>query len=269
MTPLGAWIGRRETSDDVVTPSLLARFTATFDMAASDVLPALGHWCLCLPAAATSELGADGHPRRGAFLPPVELPRRMWAGGRVEWFDELREGDEVRRLSTVADLREKDGRSGPLVFVTVGHELFTPRGLAIRERQDIVYRGPGASPAAGEQADRGDWSATVTPSEVLLFRYGALTFNAHRIHHDVPYATGVEGYDGLVVHGPLLATLLAASAVSHSGRSLASFEFRATKPVIAPAPFDVCGARAGEGAALWIRDAAGHRCMAAEATLAA
>ncbi len=266
---LGDWIGRTECADDVVTPSLLARFAATFDTMASDVLPPLGHWCLCAPAVPTSELGDDGHPHRGGFLPPVELPQRMWAGGKVEWFDELRVGDEVRRVSTVSDVREKRGRSGPLVFVTVGHQLSTARGLAISERQDLVYRGLGGSPVAGEGVDHGEWSDTVVPSEALLFRYSALTFNAHRIHHDAPYATNVEGYDGLVVHGPLMATLLAASAALHTGGRLASFEFRAIKPVTAPTPFAVCGERLENGAAMWIRDAAGHRCMTATAAVGA
>ncbi len=268
---LKAWTGRTETLKDVVTAAPPRMLRATLDLpldALADGLPPLWHWLFFLPSARASELGPDGHPRRGGFLPPVPLPRRMWAGGQLEFFHPLRLGDAIERTSTIEDVSVKSGRTGELCFVRVRHEVKSPRGLALREFHDIVYRpnpAPGAAAPAYDMAADGEWCERVVPDEVLLFRYSALTFNGHRIHYDRRYVTGVEGYGGLIVHGPLMATLLAGLGARHfGGREAKSFSFRALKPVIDLQPFDVCGApQGGDAAELWIRDFEGHRAMAA------
>jgi 3-methylfumaryl-CoA hydratase len=268
---LKAWIGRTETAHDVVTPAPVRMLRATLDLPPeplTDTLPPLWHWLYFLPSARQGELGPDGHPRRGGFLPPVPLPRRMWAGGQLEFFDPLRVGDAIGRTSTIEDVTVKSGRSGELCFVRVRHEVSSPRGPALREFHDIVYRpqpAAGAAAPAGEMAPAAEWSEAVAPDDVLLFRYSALTFNGHRIHYDRRYVTGVEGYPGLIVHGPLMATLLAGlGGRQFAGRAAASFTFRALKPVFDLAPFEVCGARQGADAAdLWIRDADGEKAMTA------
>ena len=268
---LQAWTGRTETSQDVISAAPLRMLRATLDLPsgpAPGLLPPLWHWLYFLPSAPQSELGPDGHPRRGGFLPPVPLPRRMWAGGQLEFFDPLRVGDTIQRTSTIDDVAVKSGRSGELCFVRVRHEVSSPRGLALREFHDIVYRpqatAGGAAPTY-EHAPEADWQERVTPDDVLLFRYSALTFNGHRIHYDRRYATQVEGYPGLIVHGPLMATLLAGLGGRQcGGRPAKSFAFRALKPVFDLQPFDVCGAARGSDAAdLWIRDAQGHKAMSA------
>jgi 3-methylfumaryl-CoA hydratase len=198
----------------------------------------------------------------------VPLPRRLWAGGQLEFFHPLRIGDAVERVSTIEDVTLKSGRSGELCFVRVRHELNSPRGLALREFHDIVYRPepvPGAAAAAGEPAPAAQWSERIVPDDVLLFRYSALTFNGHRIHYDRQYVTQVEGYPGLIVHGPLLATLLAGlGGRQFPGREPRAFSFRALKPVFDLHPFEVCGKADGKDAAdQWVRDHEGHRTMAA------
>lgn len=268
------WIGRTEDVQDIVTQAPLRMLRATLDLPpdpAPDTLPPLWHWLYFLPGAMQSELGPDGHPRRGGFLPPVALPRRMWAGGQLEFFHPLRVGDAIARTSTIEDVTVKSGRSGELCFVRVRHDVRSPRGLALREFHDIVYRpeaAPGASLPAYENAAHAQWCERVVPDDVLLFRYSALTFNGHRIHYDRRYATQVEGYPGLVVHGPLLATLLAGLAGRRfDGRTAASFTFRALKPVFDLHPFDVCGTGTGADAAeLWIRDVQGHVALSAQIT---
>ena len=268
---LKAWIGRTETTADTVSAAPVRMLRATLDLPpdpAAAALPPLWHWLYFLPSARQSELGPDGHPRRGGFLPPVPLPRRMWAGGQLEFFHPLRVGDAVERSSTIADVTLKSGRSGDLCFVRVRHEVTSPRGLALREFHDIVYRPepvPGAPAPAAEAAPQAQWSERIVPDDVLLFRYSALTFNGHRIHYDRKYVTAVEGYPGLIVHGPLLATLLAGlGGRQFSGREATSFSFRALKPVFDLHPFDICGQRDGEHAAdLRVRDHEGHKTMAA------
>ena len=268
---LKAWTGRTETLEDVVTAAPLRMLRATLDLPPDELaggLPPLWHWLFFLPSARASELGPDGHPRRGGFLPPVPLPRRMWAGGQLEFFHPLRLGDAIERTSTIQDVTVKSGRTGELCFVRVRHDVTSPRGLALREFHDIVYRpnpAPGAAAPAYDIAADGEWCERVVPDDVLLFRYSALTFNGHRIHYDRRYVTEVEGYGGLIVHGPLMATLLAGLGARHfGGREAKSFSFRALKPVIDLQPFDVCGApQGGDAAELWIRDFEGHRAMAA------
>ena len=242
------WIGRTETRTDLVDPAAAARWLATFDRAApSDgTLPQAYHWCCCLPDAPTARLGPDGHPLRdddtASFMPPVPLPRRMWASSKVEFFAPLQLGDAVTRTSKIAAITEKSGGSGQLVFVDIAHETSITRGLAVREVQSLVYRAlpePGTHatpPPPGEALfDPAGWSAhrTVTPSEPLLFRYSALTFNSHRIHYDLPYAQEQENYRGLVVHGPLTASLLLDLAQRDLGdNALKSFAFRGLSPAI-------------------------------------
>lgn len=210
---LRRWIGAEESMSDVLTPALCDRFRVTLGLAgeaeAGRAAPRLIHFCLCRPVAA--ELGDDGHPARGGFLPPVPLPRRLWAGSDLRFTGDLPVGDTVRRTSRVADVQAKEGRTGPLCFVTVDHAFTGASGGKVHDRQTIVYRGPAADRSAEiapTPAPAGDTVVTLDPDPVLLFRYSALTFNGHRIHYDRPYAVEREGYPGLVVHGPLQATLL-------------------------------------------------------------
>ncbi|MBA8841385.1 MaoC family dehydratase N-terminal domain-containing protein [Ochrobactrum sp. RH2CCR150] len=227
-----AWIGRIETSpSETLTPRLLDRFRASLSPHLTEIgaAPAGIHWCLSPHAVEAVGLGPDGHPAKGGFLPPVPLPRRMWAGGEIEFIAPLRERDEVTRVSRIGDVQTKTGRSGTLCFVTVHHEINTERGTAMRERHDIVYRAAATAPTAPAHPDaRGDadaeWSITVDP--VLLFRYSALTFNGHRIHYDEAYARDVEFYPGLVIHGPLQATVLLNLSIAVGGSTPRRFAFR-------------------------------------------
>ena len=248
MSDYAAWIGREERRADRIDPGLVARWLATLDRAgtADGTVPQALHWCLCTPDAATAQLGPDGHPLRDdspdSFLPPVPLPRRMWASSKVEFFAPLRVGEAVTRCSRVASVTEKRGGSGLLVFVDVTHETSGEAGVAVREVQTIVYREPACGgappvpPALGEaRFDGAGWDAqrVIDPGEPLLFRFSALTFNSHRIHYDLPYATGEEGYRGLVVHGPLTATLLLDLAQRQLGdNALSKFAFRGLSPAI-------------------------------------
>ena len=243
-----AWIGREERREDWSDPALLARWLATFDRAptADGMAPHGFHWCLCTPDAPTSALGEDGHPRRDdspdSFLPPVPLPRRMWASSKVEFLAPIRADVAATRMSRVLSVTEKQGGSGTLIFVEVAHETSSDGVLAVREVQSLVYRAaaapdaPLSPPEPGEASfDPTGWDAhlVLRPSEALLFRYSALTFNSHRIHYDVPYAQGVERYRGLVVHGPLTATLLLQLAQRELGdNALTRFAFRGLSPAI-------------------------------------
>jgi 3-methylfumaryl-CoA hydratase len=242
-----AWVGRGEVHADRVAEPAFARWLATLDRAApgGGVTPQGYHWCLGLPDAPTATLGADGHPRRdddaAGFLPPIPKPRRMWAASKLEFITPLRVGETVERRSRIAAIAEKTGASGALVFVDIAHETHGERGLAVRETQSLVYRDPApaaaSSPAARPSApfDPSGWDShrALVPCEALLFRYSALTFNTHRIHYDRPYAVEQEGYRGLVVHGPLTATLLLDLAARELGdNALKSFAFRGTSPAI-------------------------------------
>jgi len=275
---LREWIGRSETVKDVVTPAPLRALAATLDRADSARsddrgVPPLWHWLYFLPAWPQSEIGADGHPHRGGFLPPVPLPRRMWAGGSLEFLAPLETGQLIQRRSVIENVRLKEGRTGPLVFVTVEHEVHADGQCALRERQDIVYRD---APAAGEPAAKPvdapadpAWSRDIQPDPVLLFRYSALTFNGHRIHYDRPYAVNEEGYPGLVVHGPLTATLLLDLLHGELPEArVRTFTFRAMKPLFDTAPFSVCGRQDdATSVRLWARTPEGHLAMEANATL--
>ncbi|MDP3820079.1 MAG: MaoC family dehydratase N-terminal domain-containing protein [Burkholderiales bacterium] len=279
---LRSWIGRTETRSDQVCAAPVAALAATLDRADAEPLPGsdlppLWHWLFFTPQARASEIGADGHAKRGGFLPPVPLPRRMWAGGRLQFNHPLQVGDEVTRLSRIADVNVKHGRSGALVFVTVRHEVSNARGLALSEEHDIVYRDnpvPGApqtepQPAPTESA----FSREIVPDPVLLFRYSALTFNGHRIHYDRPYVTEVEGYPGLIVHGPLIATLLLdLLRRERSQARVRRFVFKAMRPVFDIHTFGLCGqpeagAHGEQRVALWARDHEGFLAMQAHAEL--
>jgi 3-methylfumaryl-CoA hydratase len=231
-------IGREEVGSEDVSVELVRRFEATFDRAVDpqpgDQAPLLIHQCVAPAAQPMSALGRDGHPAKGGFLPPVPLPRRMWAGGSFTFVDDIRVGDSVTRRSIIRDVVAKTGRSGPLVFVVVEHQITASGRAVLTERQDIVFRGEAnevAPKPVAETAPHGEHQRRLMPTPTLLFRYSALTFNGHRIHYDAPYARQVEGYPGLVVHGPLLATLLCTFAADLAGRQLRCFTFRSLCPV--------------------------------------
>jgi 3-methylfumaryl-CoA hydratase len=269
------WIGRRSESEDLVTERLVASYRAIFGPHLADV-PAgaapLGlHWCLSPAIAPMPELGPDGHPAKNRDLPPVPQPRRMWAGGMMETLGELRIGDIVRRVSTIADVARKVGRSGELWFVTVNHEYGTERGCAIRERHDIVYReaaGP-RPPAAAARPDPAParpaaTCRTIETSPTFLFRYSAITFNGHRIHYDRPYATEVEGYEDLVVHGPVQATLLLNLAAAEAGAAPGRFTYRGLSPALVGRELLVCRGAAEAGSTYWTQGPAGQIHMEAQ-----
>jgi 3-methylfumaryl-CoA hydratase len=272
---LKQWIGRQHRDQDLVTPWPAARLAATLDRddpmpQSGDPLPPLWHWLYGLPMPRQSDLGPDGHAKRGGFLPDVPLPRRMWAGGRLQFRRHLRIGEALTRVSTVKDISIKSGRAGQLCFVLVHHAITGDQGADIVEEHDIVYRdlpAPG-SPAAAPRPARQDaaWQREIIPDDVFLFRYSALTFNGHRIHYDRRYVTEVEGYPGLIVHGPLIATLLADLARRNVDRPMASFNFRAVSPIFDTGPFTVNGGPAeARSASLWASTKDGALAMEAEA----
>ena len=275
---LQAWIGKTETHGDEVTAAPIAALAATLDLdppGAHLPLPPLWHWLYFLPIHKQSELGSDGHARRGGFLPPVDLPRRMWAGGRLEFHRPLHTGEHITRTSRIAAVRFKEGRSGPLVFVLVRHEILDAAGLAISEEHDIVYRdharGEASEPASQAAPTGAAWQRIIHPDDVLLFRYSALTFNGHRIHYDRRYATEIEHYPGLVVHGPLIATLLADLLRRNlPGATMTRFEFRAVSPIFDIADFTICGNPEGDEKTirLWAAGPHGELAMTATALIA-
>jgi 3-methylfumaryl-CoA hydratase len=277
---LKTWIDRSESRSDLISTTPVQGFAALLDR--DEPEPSNGtplapgaHWLYTvLPIPRQSALGADGHPKRGGFLPPVSLPRRMWAGSRIQFRQALRVGDVLERRSTIVDVNGKEGRSGTLVFVKVRHEIGNGRELALVEEQDIVYRDeikPGTPTAPAQAAPAGqDFARTITPDPTLLFRYSALTHNGHRIHYDQPYATKAEGYPGLVVHGPLIATLLLDLVYRQRPEAVVdTFTFRAVKPLFDIAPFEVCGRDTGDGRTLqlWAKGTDGALAMEATATL--
>ncbi len=256
---LRQWIGRSEQKRDIAEPGPVRRLAALLDHEtppwAPGVLPPLAHWLYFLPEAPQSSLGPDGHPLRGGFLPPVQLPRRMWAGGRIEFRAPIPYGAEMTRRSTVADITGKTGSTGEMVFVVVRHEISVDDRIAIVEDHDIVYRPLAAAPAPARSAPAPvstDWRRSVAPGPVELFRYSALTFNSHRIHYDRDYVRDVEGYPGLVVHGPLIATLLVDNFLRWRPMTpIARFAYRAKSPLFDGARFDLCAAASPTGARLW------------------
>ena len=230
------------------------------------------HWCLSPAIVAPEEIGPDGHPEKGGFLPPIALPRRMWAGGQVELYAPIEVGDEVQKLSQIKDVNFKQGRSGPLAFVTVVHRFSTSRGLAVKERHDIVYR-EASSSGVGGKSDPGTVPAegdSIAVDDVTLFRYSALTFNGHRIHYDRRYVTEVEGYPGLIVHGPLIATLLVDLVRRHSpAQWISGFQFKAVRPTFDLNPFRVNARPQADGRTIdvWANDHDGYLTMTGTVTL--
>jgi len=273
---LRQWLGRTEQRTDEVTAMPLAALAATLDREDPSPgpgfeVPPLWHWLYFATVARQSELGPDGHPKRGGFLPPVALPRRMFAGGRLEFLQPLRVGDRITRTSKVTRVDGKQGRSGALVFVTVRHEFAVGGELAMTEEHDIVYRDspqPGARAAEPQPAPAGEtFAREIAPEPVLLFRYSALTFNGHRIHYDRSYVTEVERYPGLIVHGPLIATLLLDVLRRYVPEArVRRFSFRAVRPLFDIHQFTVCGRPDGErNYQLWARDHEGALAMEASA----
>jgi 3-methylfumaryl-CoA hydratase len=270
------WIGERETAVDYITIPSVHRLAATLDRddpmpRAGDPLPVGWHAILFPRVVRHSQIGPDGHPQRGDFLPPVPLPRRMFAGKRTTFLGELRVGDEVNRVSTIQDVNVKQGRSGQMVFVTVKTDIASPRGLAITEDQDIVYRAepdPKAPPPPPQPAPtNAAWRHTVTPDPVMLFRYSALTFNGHRIHYDWRYVTGTEGYPDLIMNGGLTTLLTYELARAHAAtpiRAMASRNVRALF-VNRPIHFGAEPAADGKSAKLWAADPDGALALTAEA----
>jgi len=262
MSEWTAWPGREERRQDVLSCARVERWCATLDCAGpiNGMAPQGTHWILCTPDEPTAALGTDGHPRRDdtaeSFLPPLPLPRRMWAASKVSFLAPLRLGEGIARRSRVVSIAPKQGGSGQLVFVEVEHETLCGAELAVREVQSLVYReasprgAPPVPPPSGPDGfDPSPWDAvrTLTPAEPLLFRFSALTFNSHRIHYDLPYATCEEGYRGLVVHGPLTATLLLDLVRRELGeQALAQLAFRALSPAICGEPLHLALRRAGD-----------------------
>ncbi|MBV7551987.1 MaoC family dehydratase N-terminal domain-containing protein [Pseudomonas sp. PDM28] len=252
-----AWIGRRQESQDRISFTLVKRIAATLDEPAprsGESLPPLWHWAFFQEPVTADELGPDGHPALGGFLPPAHNRNRMWAGSRLEFYQPLTVEADVTCVSTILNVEEKHGRTGSLLFVTVRHEYFQDGKRALQDEQDIVYREPTPPKLSGTEAiPQGQWRDLVVPSPTLLFRYSAVTFNGHRIHYDWPYVTQTEGYPGLVVHGPLIATLnLRAFTKAHPNARLKRFTFRGVRPLISPQPFEVGGRLIDSGKAqLW------------------
>jgi 3-methylfumaryl-CoA hydratase len=274
------FIGKTMVQRDVLTPGLAQRHGATLDLPLPEAVALPGiHWCLCLPEAATAQLGTDGHPRRdiaGSFLPPIPLPRRMWASSSVEFLMPIPVGAMVERTSTIADIAAKSGSSGQLVFVTVEHVTRVNGAEAVREKQSIVYReATGAAPAflaprdGDASVDAAEWpnQRKLVPSEPLLLRFSALTFNAHRIHYDLPYARDEEGYAGLVVHGPLTATFLLNHATSVFDAPVRRFSFRGASPAFCGEPLTLAARREGNTVTLAAINGEGQTVMTGDASI--
>jgi 3-methylfumaryl-CoA hydratase len=272
---LRQWIGRSTEASDIVTAQLVKGLRATLfqdvgEPGTGDVAPFTVHWCLAQPVFPMAMLGPDGHPTRGGFLPPVPLPRRMWAGGELEFLDPLRVGDEAKRTSKISDVTMKTGSTGTLCFVSVEHVVTTPRGIAIRERHDIVYRDIGGAPAAPKAPPpppAAKHRETYVSDPVLLFRYSALTFNGHRIHYDRDYVTNVEGYPGLIFHGPLQAAFIVELAAKlHGGTPPAKLTYRGVQPLFEGSEFSVNANDNAGSVELWIANAEGQPTMKGTAT---
>ncbi|EXI93055.1 MAG: hypothetical protein AW12_00131 [Candidatus Accumulibacter sp. BA-94] len=250
------WVGKTEEMVDCVYPTPVKALARTFDYKSFEaieggLLPELWHWLYFLPMAAMSEIGADGHPERGGFLPPVALERRMWASSRLKFCQDLIIGEKIVKTSEIVKIAEKEGKAGKMVFVTVRHWVKSERGIVVEEEQDIVYLPMPKSfiqPAPNPVPADLQWKERYPVSPVLLFRFSALTFNGHKIHYDLKYATGVEKYPGLVVHGPLQALLLLESAKKHNpGKKAAGYEFKATRPVFDFDEIHLCGRLLSDG----------------------
>jgi 3-methylfumaryl-CoA hydratase len=274
-TAYADWIGKTEEAEEGIALAPVRAAAAMLDdtttaFGPGSPLPPLWHWFFFLPLAPQAELGTDGHPRRGGFLPPIDLPRRMFAGARMRFVRPLAVGKLARRRSLIRDVTEKQGRTGALAFVTVAHRIDQDGTLCIEEEQDIVYREAGSAVAAPEPralppVPAGSWTRLVEPAPTLLFRFSALTFNAHRIHYDRTYATVEEGYPGLVVQGPLTAVLLLELVRAHAQRAVAAFEFKARAPLFDLAPFRLVATPEGQRVHLEAQGPDGQTAMNATA----
>lgn len=276
---LKKWIGTKESAIDYITAPMVHRVNAMLDR--DDPFPKMGdrfpigwHAFLFPRIARHSQVGADGHPERGDFLPPVPLPRRMFAGKRVWFHDDLLVGDEVRRESEIQNVEIKQGRTGEMVFVTVKTNMLSSRGLALTEEQKIVYReapDPKAPPPSPQSAPvKPVWEKVIKPDPVLLFRFSALTFNGHRIHYDLPYVTKVEGYPGLIVNGGLSTLFLFELAREHGPSPIKLFSSRNVKPLIVGSDLHICGAPSADkkSAKLWVTNHEGALALTADAEFA-
>ena len=269
------WVGKTQHADDTLVLQQAMRMSALLDIEAhlseGDELPQLWHWAYFTPTAPQSLIDMDGHPVRGDFLPPVPLPRRMWAGSRVRFLAPLRIGQPISRRSEILSVEPKTGKQGELVFVTVRHTLSTEDGVAIDEEQDIVYRQitSTAMQLPAQKVRKSDWIVPLTPDSVMLFRYSALTYNAHRIHYDLPYTKEVESYPGLVVQGPMTATLLLHAFKRHTGKQAATFHFRGQSPLFADYPVRLCGCEGATAGSydLWAEGSGGYIAMSAQVTV--
>ncbi|WP_415806417.1 MaoC family dehydratase N-terminal domain-containing protein [Bordetella muralis] len=277
-----AWVGREESRTEYVNVNTVAAMAATLDWektpAQGEALPPGWQWLFFNGAARRSGLGTDGHPQRGGFLPPIELPRRMWAGSRIRYLNDLPIGEQATRQSRILKVENKVGKRGSLWFVTVQHTTTCQQRDCIVEEQDIVYReatpvttatSASATPVKPARHEEiAQWGREVWPDTTLLFRYSALTFNGHRIHYDQAYARQEEGYPDLVVHGPLTATLLQQFALEYGdGRQLSSFDFRGVSPLFVAHPFQLEGREADDGSVdVWARGPDGELAMSAKAT---
>ena len=273
------WVGKTLEINDELSLSPLNRMSATLDkkfkeFTNGDEVPPLWHWLYFLESTPQSMLAEDGHAKRGGFLPPIPLPRRMWAGSRFNFKAPLKAGEKVSRTSRIKDNKIKEGKTGSLAFVNVSHEIKTKTGVALMEEHDIVYRENPKTKAPSFSAKqleiKSDFSESFTPDPVVLFRYSALTFNGHRIHYDREYVTEVEGYPGLLVHGPFLATLMLDCFIKHHpGVKISNFEFKAHHPVFDLNPFKICGQNPNgdNQAELWVQDIEKNLCIRASVTV--
>lgn len=251
------WVGRQQRVTDFISAAHAKKIAYSVNAPVpteGSELPHLWHWAYFIEAAPLDELGDDGHPARGGFLPPADNRNRMWAGGRLNFVRNLVIGKEATCVTTIKAVVEKEGRTGKLLFVTLEHRYEQEGELCISEEQDIVYREPSPPKLVGDiPAPNAEWSQDVEPTPVMLFRYSAVTFNGHRIHYDYPYVSGVEGYPSLVVHGPLIATkVLQSFTEANPQKEVTYFSFRGVRPLIGSDVFKVEGAFDEEGAAkLW------------------
>jgi 3-methylfumaryl-CoA hydratase len=274
MKNLENWIGKQLSHTEIIHQQSLNGFAALMDeeVPASSIVPPGGHWMYFLPTDRQSRIGPDGHGIKGDFLPPVELPRRMWAGGRIDFRAPLRAGESAEKISTIKNVSEKRGRTGALVFVTVEHRISNQDGLCLIEEHDIVYREAAGETSGGKKEKQaaptdGVWAQIISADSVLLFRYSALTFNGHRIHYDREYCLQEEGYPGLVVHGPLLGTLLMRLATEKmEGRPLRKFSFRNFNPIFDIASFTLNGRpETKDSCSVWVEGPEGELAVKATA----
>jgi len=267
------WINKTTEAEDTIRLQPANFMEATLNrppkLKEGDNLPPLWHWIYFLEAKPESDLGRDAHPKKGDFLPPIQLPRRMWAGGRFTFYNDLVIGEKAKKITTIKKIVEKEGSAGPLCFITLEHKIYSKDEISIIEEQDLVYlqdqQGSKSLPLAQNNVVKAGFSQEIHPSAILLFRYSALTFNGHRIHYDLDYAKNVEGYDGLVFHGPLTATLLLDLALKERKQPIKKYSFTGTAPLSNLDCFWIEGKSKDNTAILWARRKDGVVAMKAKA----